>query len=144
MSSEDIGSYSSANFRGQTFDFPCFNCDDPTGWIYKAEQYFSLHKTFDVNKLPLGSFHWEHEFLQWFCWYIKAHEEENWIDFFQLLLQRFVPSAFDDFIGAPTKLCQIGTVREYQIEFEKLANYIQGLSDAFYRSCFISGVKDAI
>ena len=35
-------------------------------------------------------------------------------------------------------------MREYQTEFEKLANHTKGLSDAFYRSCFISGLKDAI
>ena len=81
---------------------------------YRAEQYFSLHNTFDVNKVALASFHLEHEALQWFHWYIKAHAEPNWTDFSQLLLQRFGPSAFDDFTGALTKLRQIGTVREYQ------------------------------
>ena len=35
-------------------------------------------------------------------------------------------------------------MREYQIEFDKLANHIKGFSDAFYMSCFISGLKDAI
>ena len=59
-------------------------------------------------------------------------------------MQRFNPSAFDDFIGSLTKLRQTGTVREYQTEFEKLANHIEGLPDAFYLSCFISGLKDAI
>ena len=76
--------------------FPRFNGDDLTGWIYRAEQYFSLHNTFDVNKVPLAYFHLEHE-LQWFRWYIKAHAEPKWTDFFQLLLQRFGTNAFDDF-----------------------------------------------
>jgi len=40
-----------------------------------------------------------------------------------------------------TKLCQITTIREYQIEFEKLANRMEGLDDAFYQNCFISGLK---
>ena len=62
----------------------------------------------------------------------------------QLLLQRFGPSAFDDFTGALTKLRQTGTVQEYQTEFEKLTNHTEGLYNAFYRSCFISGMKDTI
>ena len=86
----------------------------------------------------------EQEALQWYHWYIKAHEEPKWPDFFQLLLHRFGPSAFDDFTGALTKLRQIGTVKEYQTEFEKLANHTKGLPNDFYRSCFISGLKDAI
>ena len=66
--------------------------------------------------------------------------------FFQLLLQRFVPSAFDDSTRALTKLHQTGTMREYQTKskFEKLANHTKGFYDAFYRSCFISGLKDTI
>ena len=113
VSSVDIGFSSSSNFHGSKLDFPHFNGDDPTGWIHREEQYFSLHNTFDVNKVPLASFHLEHDALQWFCWYIKAYKEPNWSDFFQLLLERFGPSAFDDFTGALTKIRKTGTVREY-------------------------------
>ena len=127
-SSANTGLSSSSNFRGSKLDFPRFNGDDPTRWIYKAGQYFNLHRTFVVNKVPLASFHLEQEALQWYRWYIKPHEEPKWPDFFQLLLQRFGPSAFDDFIGSLTKLHQIGTVKEYQTEFEKLANHTEGLA----------------
>ena len=42
------------------------------------------------------------------------------------------------------KLCQNGTVQKYQTKFEKLANHIEGLPDAFYLSFFINGLKDVI
>ena len=103
-----------------------------------------MHNTFDVTKVPLASFHLECEALQWFCWCIKDHEESQWTDFCQLLLYRFGPSGFDEFTGALTKLRQTGTVREYQTKFEKLVKHIEGFPDAFYRSCFINGLKDAI
>ena len=103
-SSTDTGFLSSSNFHGPKLDFRHFNGDDPTGWIYRAEQYFSLHNSFDVNKVSLASFHLEHEALQWFRWYIKAHSEPNWTDFSQHLLWRFGPSDFDEFIGALTNL----------------------------------------
>ena len=64
--------------------------------------------------------------------------------FFQLLLHRFGPSGFHEFTGALTKLLQIGTVRGYHIEFEKLVKHTEGFSDAFYRSCFINALKDTI
>lgn len=35
-------------------------------------------------------------------------------------------------------------VREYQIEFEKLANHIEGLDEAFFHIYFISGLKEEI
>ena len=109
----NIGFSSSSNFHGPKLDFPRFNGDDPTGSIYKEEQYFILHNTFDFNKFPLAVFHLEHEALQWFYWYIKDHEEHQWTYFFQLLLQQFGPSAFDDFTGTLTKLRQTDSVREY-------------------------------
>ena len=143
-SSVDTGFSSSSNFRGPKLDFPRFNGDEMTRCIYRVKQYFSLHNTFDFNKVPLASFHLEHEALQWFHWYIKAHAKPKWIDFSQLLLQRFGPSAFDDFTGALTKIRQTSTVREYQTKFEKITNHTKGLPNAFYLSCFISGLKDAI
>ena len=113
-SSVNNGLYSSRNFHGSKLDFPCFNGDDLIGWIYKEEQYFKLHNTFDVNKVPLACFHLEHDALQWFHYYIKDHIDPNLTYFFELILQRFIPIYFDDFIGSLTKLFQTGTVREYQ------------------------------
>ena len=84
-----------------------------------------MHNTFDVTKVPLASFHLEHEALQWFYWYIKDHEEPQWTYFCQLLLHRFGPSGFDEFTGALTKIRQTGTMREYQIEFENLIKHIE-------------------
>ena len=87
----------SINFCRPKIEFPHFNGDDPSGWIHKAEQYFNMHNTFDVTKVPLASFHLEREALQWFYWYIKDHEEPQRTDFCQLLLHRFGPSGFDEF-----------------------------------------------
>ena len=86
-SSADTGFSVFSHYRRPKLDFPRFNGDDPTGWIYREKQYFSFHKKIYVNKVPLSSFHLEHEELQWFYWYIKAHAKANWTDFSQLLLQ---------------------------------------------------------
>ena len=55
-SSAGIAFFAFSNFCGPKIEFPRFNGDDPSGWIHKAEQYFNMHKTFDVTKFPLGSF----------------------------------------------------------------------------------------
>ena len=46
--------------------------------------------------------------------------------------------------GALTQIRQTGTVREYQTKFENLVKHTEGFSDAIYRICFISGLKDTI
>jgi len=35
-------------------------------------------------------------------------------------------------------------VKEYQNQFAKLANHIEGLDDTFFTSCFINGLKEEL
>lgn len=67
--------FSSSTSHGPKLDFPPFNGTDLTGWSYRVEQYFNLHSTLNTNKVPLESFHLEHEALQWFYLYLKAQRE---------------------------------------------------------------------
>ena len=63
-----------ANQKGGTFrgiqnrfsrvDFPQFNGEDPTGWIYKAEKFFRYQRTADNEKVLLASFNLQDEALQ--------------------------------------------------------------------------------
>ncbi|KAL5752695.1 hypothetical protein ACOSQ2_023202 [Xanthoceras sorbifolium] len=61
--------------------FPKFNGEDPTGWVYKAEQYFDF-------KSPM-----------------------TWDEFTQTVLQRFGPIDFEDHSEALTRLKQTTTVQ---------------------------------
>jgi len=54
--------------------FPKFNGDDPTGWIYKAEQYFDFQNIVPNQQVQLASFHLEGIALQWHRWLIKFRE----------------------------------------------------------------------
>ena len=49
-----IGGVQTRIFR---VDFPQFNGEDPTGWIYKAEIFFKYQKNADEEKITLTSFH---------------------------------------------------------------------------------------
>ena len=55
---------------------------------------------------------------------------------------RFRSSMYEDPMGTFTKLRQTGSVEEYQIAFEILSNKINGVSEEFRRSTFLSGLKD--
>jgi len=68
----------------------------------------------------------------------------SWASFIHALEIKFAPSHYEDPKGALFKLCQTTTVREYQTQFESLANRIVGLPPPFYLSCFISGLKPEI
>ena len=47
-------------------------------------------------------------------------------------------------LGCLTKLKQSITVEDFIVAFERLAFHAKGVSDAFFRECFISGLKDEI
>ncbi|GJS52366.1 hypothetical protein Tco_0625728 [Tanacetum coccineum] len=53
----------------------------------------------------------------------------------------FGPSEYEDPNGALSKLLQLGTVKDYQREFEKLMNRATGIPDSLFISFYISGLK---
>ena len=102
-------------------DFPHFNGEDPTGWIYKAKKFFRYQHTVANERVALASFHLQDDALQWYQWFEKARPNITWEEFTQALCVRFGPTDYEDFDKALAKLQQIGTVREYQTQFERLA-----------------------
>ena len=57
---------------------------------------------------------------------------------------RFEPIAFEDPMGAFTKLKQIGSVEEYQTTFEILSNKVNEVSEEFHINTFLSRLKDEL
>jgi hypothetical protein len=125
-------------------DIPRFDGSDAMGWIFKINQFFDYHHTPDDQRLRIASFYMEGEALTWFQWLYANGQLLTWPMFLQALESRFAPSLYEDPKGGLFKLCQTTTVRDYQTQFEALANRIVGLPPPFYLSCFVSGLKLAI
>ena len=93
-------------------------------------QYFDYQGTFEDRKVTLAAFHLEGEANQWWQWikkvYCKEKIEITWENFKKELLVRFKPTEAEDFDKALSRICQSGTLREYQREFERLANQVDG------------------
>ena len=49
-----------------------------------------------------------------------------------------------DHLGCLIKLKQSGTIEDFISSFERLAFRTEGMTNAFFRECFISGLKDEI
>ena len=47
-------------------EFPRFGGDNPSRWVYKANQFFHLYNTPTNQKICLASYHMEDEALFWF------------------------------------------------------------------------------
>ncbi|XP_027905965.1 uncharacterized protein LOC114165577 [Vigna unguiculata] len=125
-------------------DIPRFDGSNPLSWIFQITQYFDLHNIPEEQRLQIASFSMEGEALNWFQWMHANNQLTSWATFIHCLEIRFVPSHYEDPKGALFKLCQTTNVREYQAQFESLANRIVGLPPPFFLSCFVSGLKPEI
>ena len=68
----------------------------------------------------------------------------TWGDFVEALHIILRPSAYKDPVGVFTKLRQTYSVEEYQTTCEILSNKINGVSEEFRISTFLSGLKDEL
>nr|TKS00522.1 hypothetical protein D5086_0000182490 [Populus alba] len=117
---------------------------DPTGWIFKAEQYFEFKGIEPTQQVQLASFHLEKLALQWYRWFTRDRGLMNWAEFTKVILKRFGPTDYDDPSEALSRLKQTTSVIAYQEVFERLSHKVDGLPENFLIGSFIAGLKDDI
>jgi hypothetical protein len=117
---------------------------DPMGWVTQMEHYFSLHDiTDELAKLHYGVLYLDLERWKWWKWSKNACQGYvAWTQFVAELYECFDTDTHH--LGRLTKLKQSGTVEDFIFSFEHLDFCTEGMSDAFFRECFISGLKDEI
>jgi hypothetical protein len=122
-------------------DVTKFDGSDPTDWVTQMEHYFSLYDiTDDLAKLWYGVLYLDQERWQWRKW--RKTSRQGYI-----ARTQFVTKIYEHFdtdtnhLGHLTKLKQSGTVEDFIAAFERLAFRTEGMTDAFFRECFISGLK---
>ena len=129
-------------------DFPKYSGDDPMVWLDLVSQYFDYQGTPEDRKVTLAAFHLEGEANRWWQSMKKVFQEEKtkitWKKFKKELLVRFGPMEDEDFDEALSKICQKGTLREYQREFERLANQVDGWPQKALVRAFMGGLKEEI
>ena len=102
------------------------------------EHYFSLYNiTDDLAKLRYGVLHLDQE-----RWKTSCQGYIAWTQFVAELYERFDTDT--NHFGRLTKLKQSGTVEDFIAAFEHLAFRTEGMTDAFFRECFISGLEEEI
>jgi hypothetical protein len=117
---------------------------DPTGWVTQMEHYFSLYGiTDDLAKLRYGVLHIDQEHWQWWQW--RKTSLQGYISWTQFVIELYERFDMDtNHLGCLTKLKQSRTVEDFIAAFKNLAFRTEGMTDAFFRECFISCLKDDI
>lgn len=99
-------------------EFPRFSDgDDALAWVYRAEHYFDYFAIDDSHKVRMALFHMDNEALQWFQWRNCIKNYPKWEKFVQIFCKEFGPSGFEDFTEALVQLKQLGSLKDYVLEF---------------------------
>jgi hypothetical protein len=125
-------------------DVTKFDGLDPTSWVTQMEHYFSLYNiSDDLAKLGYCVLHLDQERWQWWQW--RKTSRQGYISWAQFVAELY--ECFDtdtNHLGHLKKLKKSGTVEDFIAAFEHLAFRTEGMTDAFFRECFISGLKEDI
>jgi hypothetical protein len=112
------------------------------------EQFFEYLDTVENQKVAMVAYHLEGEANQWWQWLRRTLQGEgqviSWEKFQEELWARFRPSICEDFDEALSKIKQVGTLRDYQREFEKLGNKVQGWTQKALVGTLMGGPKTKI
>jgi hypothetical protein len=64
-------------------DFPKFDGENPSNWLYKANQYFNIYQTQDNDKISMAYFHLEGKALIWFQDAEGTGQVNTWDSFYK-------------------------------------------------------------
>ncbi|KAK3194685.1 hypothetical protein Dsin_025995 [Dipteronia sinensis] len=98
----------------------------------------------EAELLSLATAHLEEDVVPWFQWLEHSIGHMTLAQFKRAVQTRFGSLEEADAGGSLSKLRQTWPVREYQLQFERLANKTIDLPESFLISCFIYGLHDDI
>ncbi|KAA8544713.1 hypothetical protein F0562_019440 [Nyssa sinensis] len=85
---------------------------------------------------------------QWWQWVRRTYQNEDrvitWLDFEDELWACFGPSDCENFDKDLSRIRQLGSLRDYQKEFERLGNQVRGWTQKALVDTFMGGLKPEI
>ncbi|XP_026409962.1 uncharacterized protein LOC113305068 [Papaver somniferum] len=136
------------HYRIPKLDFPCFDGDNPRGWIQKSERYFHLNNIEERLKVNIAAIYSEGKAEKWFLNFQVNRPRITWSDLVLHLCSRFENPIEENFMGSFNKIIQSSTVDDYYEEFESLKalilNMNPSLTETYFFMSFLSGLKEEI
>ncbi|GJR97625.1 retrotransposon protein, putative, ty1-copia subclass [Tanacetum coccineum] len=100
-----------------------------------------LKSEIGAGVIKIVGFNLEGVAVEWFQWMSQNGLITTWDRFMESVKSHFGSSKYKDPKGALSKLLQLGTLEDYQQEFEKLMNRVTDIPDSLLISFNISGLK---
>jgi hypothetical protein len=134
--------------RGPKLNFPEFSGEDVEGWIRKAEKYFELIGVPNEDRVQIAIMYISGKAEFWWRGTGCNARTLPWHQFCRMASDRFNVISEYEIVGQFHNLKQIGTIGDYIDRFEEMVSMVKRhnptLSDNYFISSFISGLKDQI
>ncbi|CAA0822095.1 Unknown protein, partial [Striga hermonthica] len=106
---------------------PTFTGTDPDAWLSRAVQFFEINDVPRYERVQIAAYHLDGEANVWWQWVMHKNHGEymRWRDFKKELITRFGSSDYHDYNEALSRIKQVGSLREYQKEFERIASRVR-------------------
>lgn len=106
--------------KHRKLELPLFEGEDPLGWIFRVERYFSINGVGEDEKLDAAVVSLEGKVLSWFQWMEARNPIRTWKDFKVEVTERFYCKQMGDEYEQLMALKQEGSVQEYREQFEAM------------------------
>jgi len=114
------------------------------GWLNRCEHFFRHQQTPEEEKVGLASFHLEGNAQLWFLQLEIDMPQPSWDEFKRQCNLCFGKPIRSQKLGELAKLCQIGSVTNYQEKFEQLISRAGTLTQSQKIELYISDLTDYI
>ncbi|GKA86443.1 putative mitochondrial protein [Tanacetum coccineum] len=125
-------------------EFPKFYGDDPTGWVYRCNQFFKVDDIEEGDKVKLASMLLYDKALAWHQQFTRIHfENVNWDVYVEALLKRF-SSTYEDPMSELKNIRQKGGLVQLYIDaFDVIMTKVE-IPEAQAVSFFLGGLDKEI
>lgn len=97
------------------------------------------------DKVRYAAFYLEGEANLWWQWVHRVYRKKSrkicWKEFEKEAMSRFGPSDYTDYDESLAHIKQVGSLREYQKEFEQLANRVHDWPEKALVGAFMGGLR---
>ncbi|CAA0810409.1 Unknown protein, partial [Striga hermonthica] len=122
---------------------PTFTGTDPDAWLSRAVQFFEINDVPRYERVQIAAYHLDGEANVWWQWMMHKNHGEyiRWRDFEKELITRFGSSDYHDYNEALSRIKQVGSLRDDQKEFERIASRVRDWPEAALVGTFVGGLK---
>lgn len=118
-------------------ELPLFDGEDPLGWIFKVERYFSVNGVEEQEKVDAAIVSLEGKALTWFQWHEARAPIRQWPEFKAEVIERFHCKQMGDEWEQLLALKQLGTMEEYREKFETLSAPLRDVTEEVLSGGFL-------